>query len=209
MSILWRSWITFSAIIATVLIVLAILATLQHNALYSQLIRQRLSVVAQSTADSFQLVVNLGLPISMVRNAPEVLARAQQTDARITAIHAFNPTGIIVQTTDPDDPNVVPDEVKLAQSLAHGGKWSVESAAKLFSGINIFNAAGTVVGSIVVVYPKVEFNAHTTAVVKHIATTTFGQSISQGTYREPMSLPPTANLHHLQKQEANPRPNHR
>lgn len=172
MSILWRSWITFTAIIATVLIVLAVLSTLQHNALYSNLIRQRLSVVAQTTADSFQSVVNLGLPISMVRNARELLTRAQQTDHRIIAIHAFNPTGIIVQTTDPDDPSDVPKEVQLAQSLADGSEWSVESDTELFSGISISNAAGTTVGNIVVVYPKSEFEAHTAAVVRHIATTT-------------------------------------
>ena len=174
MSILWRSWITFTAIIATVLIVLAALSSLQHNALYSDLIRQRLSVVAQTTADSFRSVVNLGLPISMVRNAREVLVRAQRTDPRITAIHAFNPTGIIVQTTDPNDPGDVPDEVKLAQSLDDSGKWSVESDTQLFSGISIFNAAGTTVGSIVVVYPKDELNARIAAVVKRIATITLG-----------------------------------
>ena len=56
MSILWRSWITFTAIIATVLIVLAVLSSLQHNALYSDLIRQRLSVVAQTSADTFAAI---------------------------------------------------------------------------------------------------------------------------------------------------------
>ena len=172
MSILWRSWITFTAIIATVLIVLAVLSSLQHNALYSELIRQRLSVVAQTTADAFQPVVNLGLPISMVRNAREVLVRTQQTDPKIIAIHAFNPTGIIVQTTHPADPDNVPDEVKLAQSIADDVQWSVESATELFSGISIHNAAGTTVANIVVVYPKEEFDAHTTAVIKNIATTT-------------------------------------
>jgi len=174
MSILWRSWITFTAIIATVLIVLALLSSLQHNALYSELIRQRLSVVAQTAADSFQPVVNLGLPISMVRNGREVLIRAQQTDTRITAIHAFNPTGIVVHTTDPTDPSHVPDEVKLAQSLADSGEWSVESDTELFSGISIRNAAGGTVANIVIVYPKEEFDAHTAAVVKHIASVTLG-----------------------------------
>jgi len=174
MSILWRSWVTFTAIIATVLIVLALLSCLQHNALYSELIRQRLSVVAQTAADSFQPVVNLGLPISMVRNAREVLERAQQTDARITAIHAFNPTGIIVQTTDPGDPGQVPDEVKLAQSLADGSEWSVESDRELFSGVSLLNAAGGTVGNIVIVYPKEEFEARTTAVVKRIVGITLG-----------------------------------
>ncbi len=104
MFILWRSWITFTAIIATVLIVLALLSSLQHNAIYSDLIRQRLSVVAQTTADSFKSVVNLGLPISMVRNARQILERGQQTDPRITTIYTFNPSGIVVHTTDPDGP---------------------------------------------------------------------------------------------------------
>ena len=174
MSILWRSWIIFTAIIATVLITLALFSSLQHNALYSDLIRQRLAVVAQTAANSFQSVVKLGLPISMVRNTGEVLARAQQTDPQITAIHAFNPSGIIVKTTDPSNPDKVPDEVRQAQSLADGGKWSVESDTQIFSGVSINNATGATVASIVVVYPKQEFDARTTAVVKHIAITTLG-----------------------------------
>ncbi len=174
MSILWRSWITFTAIIATVLIALSVLSSLQHNALYSDLIRQRLTVVAQTSADSFQSVVKLGLPISMVRNAGEVLVRAQQTDTLITAIHAFNPSGIIVKTTDPTGPGNVPDRVRQAQALADGSVWSVESDTELFSGVSITNAAGSTVASIVVVYPKQEFDARTTAIAKHIAITALG-----------------------------------
>jgi MFS family permease len=174
MSILWRSWITFTAIIATVLITLAALSAFQHNALYSDLIRQRLSVIAQTSADSFQSVVKLGLPISMVRNASEILARAQQSDPQISAIHAFNPSGIIVKTTDPAQPGNVPREVVRAQSLAESGEWSIESDTNLFSGVNISSAQGTTVASIVVVYPKREFDRHSMAVVKDIATTTLG-----------------------------------
>jgi predicted MFS family arabinose efflux permease len=174
MSILWRSWITFTAIIATVLIALAVLSSLQHNALYSDLIRQRLSVIAQTSADSFQSVVKLGLPISMVRNASEILSRAQQTDPQISAIHAFNPSGIIVKTTDPTHPGNVPRKVAQAQSLADSDKWSVESDSELFSGANISNAQGATVASIVVVYPKREFDAHSTTVIREIALTSLG-----------------------------------
>ena len=173
MSILWRTWITFTAIIATVLVVLAILSCLQHNALYSKLMRQRLSVVAQTAADAFRPVVKLGLPISMVRNARKVLMRAQQTDNRITAIHAFNSSGNIVHSTQQDHPGKVPEQVRLAQSFAEDVQWSIESAAELFSGISIHNAAGATVASIVVVYPKEEFEAQTTDVIRKIATTTF------------------------------------
>ena len=174
MSILWRSWITFTAIIATVLIALAVLSSLQHNALYSDLIRQRLSVVAQTSAASFQSVVKLGLPISMVRNASELLTRAQQTDSEISAIHAFNPSGIIVKTTDPTHPGTVPKQVVQAQYLAETSEWSVESDSELFSGVNILNAQGSTVAGIVVVYPKQEFESRSNAVINHIAITTLG-----------------------------------
>jgi len=172
MFILWRSWFTFTAIIATVLIVLALLSSLQHNAIYSDLIRQRLSVVAQTTADSFKSVVNLGLPISMVRNARQILERGHQTDPRISAIYTFNPSGIVVHSTDPAGPKKVPKEVILAQSLAERTEWSVESETSLYSGISINNNAGVTVGNIVVVYPKEEFDARTTAVARHIASIT-------------------------------------
>ncbi len=82
----------------------------------------------------------------MVRNARQVLERGQQTDPRIIAIHAFNPSGINVHTTDPANPNKVPVEVILAQSLAESNEWSVESETGLFSGISINNSAGTRVG---------------------------------------------------------------
>jgi len=67
-SILSRSWLTLSVVIATVQAVLALLSILQHNAILSDLIRQRLSVVAQTTAASFQPIIRLGLPLSMMRN---------------------------------------------------------------------------------------------------------------------------------------------
>jgi len=172
MPILWRSWITFTAIIATVLVVLAVLSSLQHNALYSSLIRQRLSVVAQTAAQSFKPVVNLGLPISMVRNARDVLARAQTTDPRITAIHAFDPAGRIVHTTDAETPTHMPENVTLAQALSETMRWSIESETDLYSGVRISSPVGKTVANIVVVYPKQEFDARTAAVVRHIATTT-------------------------------------
>ena len=172
MPILWRSWVTFTAIIATVLGVLALLSWLQHDALYSNLIRQRLSVVAQTAAQSFQPVVNLGLPVSMVRNARGVLERVQGTDPRIVAMHAFDPAGRVVHTTDPANPTHVPEEVTLAQALSDGDKWSVESQKNLYSGVSILDTGGKSIANIVVVYPKEEFDARTAAVLRRIAVTT-------------------------------------
>ena len=90
MSILWRSWLTFTIIIATVLVLLTILSTLQFDSVLSNLIRQRLSVIAQTTSASFRPVAEMGLPISMMRNASKILQRAGQTDPQISSVHVFD-----------------------------------------------------------------------------------------------------------------------
>ena len=95
----------------------------------------------------------------------------------------------------------MPQEVVQAQSLADSGEWSIESGTELFSGVNISNAHGATVASIVVVYPKREFDTHSSAVVKNIATTTLGLLVifSAESGREPMPrLPPIMPMSHTQ-----------
>ncbi len=158
MSILWRSWLAFTVVIAVVLGVLATLAVLQHNAILSDLIRQRLTVVAQTTAASFRSVVDLGLPLSMMRNADRVLAHGLEIDPTITAIHVFNPSGIVVYSSDAEKPGSVSREVLRAQQLAEGRAWSVETADDLDSGYTVTNRGGQKVGGVVVIYPKGDFD---------------------------------------------------
>lgn len=49
---LFRSWLTFTIVIAVVQGVLALLAVLQHDSILSDLLRQRIAVIAQTTAAS-------------------------------------------------------------------------------------------------------------------------------------------------------------
>lgn len=94
----------------------------------------------------------------MVRNAETILKRGRETDERIIAIHAFNPSGIIVGSTDSAHNSKVPDEVTSAQTIENNGKWSVETAGKIFSGFSVLDDKDQLVGSIVIVYPKDNFN---------------------------------------------------
>jgi predicted MFS family arabinose efflux permease len=162
-SILWRSWLTFSVVIATVLAVLATLSILQHNAILSELIRQRIAVVAHTTAASFRSIVDLGLPLSAMRNGNEIVARALQTDPRLSAIHVFDPAGVKVYTTAEDRAEPVSRAILRAQALADGVAWSVETANELDSGSSVVNRAGDIVGGVVVGYAKDAFNARADA----------------------------------------------
>ncbi len=167
-SVLWRSWLAFTAIIAIVLVVLTALSILQHNAMLARLVESRLAVVAQSTASSFRPIVNLGLPISAVRNAGEILKRGRELDPQITAIRAFNPSGIIVQSLPQAEGDSVSREILQAQVLADEPHWSLETPNALISGYSIINASGTIVGGIQVEYPVDRYREKSDSVAMRI-----------------------------------------
>jgi len=162
---LLQSWLTFSLVIAIVQAVLGLLAVLQHNAVFSDLLRQRISVIAQTTATSFKPIVDVGLPISMIRNGDDIVARPLQIDKEIRAVHAMNPSGYIVYTTDNSRPQSVPREVMLAMQLSGGVKWSMETSQDIYSGFNVVGRDGKAGGAVVVVYPKDRLEAASRAIL--------------------------------------------
>src|SRR5688572_20436548 len=94
-----RTWLTFSTVIALLLALLGFLSVLQHDAIFSDLLRQRNSVIAQTTASSFKAITDLGLPLSMIRNGNEIVARALKIDHDITGVEALGPDGDVVFST--------------------------------------------------------------------------------------------------------------
>lgn len=128
MPLLARTWLALSAVIATVLAVLSVLLVMQHDAVLSQFIRQRIGVTLEATAAPFRSIVELGLPITMVRNASQLLDRAAEVDPAVTAIHVFNPTGITVRSVGAVSLERIPEEIVAAQQAAgRTGRWSVET----------------------------------------------------------------------------------
>ena len=169
MSLLWRSWLAFVGVIATSLMVLAVLCIFQHDALLSRLIQQRLSVIAQTTASSFRSVVDLGLPLSMMRNADAILQRAKVIDTAVTEVLVFNPSGVVVYSTNEDRAGSVPKKINQAFYLSKANSWSVETAASFNSGFTIKDTDGAPVGAVVVTYPKREFFEKTEAMAERIS----------------------------------------
>ncbi len=171
MSLLFRTWLIFALVIATVQGVLATLSVLQHDAILSDLARQRLSVVAQTTAAAFKPIVDLGMPLSMMRHGNAVVARALKTDPQIRVVHVFNPSGIVVYSTAPAPRDPIDRGVMQAMRLADGVAWSVETTDGLNSGYTLVNPAGKVVGGVVVTYPKDRYQATSRAMWARTAQT--------------------------------------
>ncbi|MFD1985670.1 MFS transporter [Mesorhizobium newzealandense] len=168
---LLRSWITFSAVIALLQAVVGLLSVLQHNAVLSDLLRQRISVIAQTTATSFKPIIDLGLPLSMIRNGNAIVARALEIDDQVKAVHALNPSGIIVYTTDALRPKVIPHEVLQAMQLSKSIKWSTETAEQIYSGFNVVGRDGATSGAVVVAYPKDRLEAASQTMVAKVVRT--------------------------------------
>jgi hypothetical protein len=159
-----RIWLALTAVMAIVLATLSILAVLQHDATLSNLIRQRLSVVVGSTAAPFRSVVELGLPVSMMRNATELLLRARETDPLIKAVHLINPSGIVVDSTLPGDVEPMPREIVRALVDSADGRWTAETDTDLISGYSILDEGGSPVGGVVALYPTIELESRSSAI---------------------------------------------
>lgn len=168
MSLIVRIWMALTGVIAATLVALSVLSILQHDAILSQLIRQRLAVTVEATARPFRSVVELGLPVSMMRNKLALLERARASDAAINDVILFNPTGFVVEQSGSGTVERLAPEVLDIQAQSSDSRWDLETDRDLISGTSILNDAGTVVGGILAVYPKTELVARSKSVARRI-----------------------------------------
>ncbi len=121
-----------------VLFIFVGLATLQFEAILSNMVRERLVVLATRTAVPFNSVVDLGLPVSSVRNALAVLEAAKQSDPAIEDITLFSLDGEIVHSTsDRDDQFVPQDWVSATSDPEAGGLFQIDERASFVTGIEL------------------------------------------------------------------------
>jgi len=129
------------------------LAVLQFDKINSDLVGERLIVLAERTAAPFQAAAKIGLPLSTVRNANALLERARQTDDAILAIHVFDQDGWIVHSTDVLAPQAISAEAFTTREQAAGTPWYQETDEGFLSSIDIPKPGGATAGGILVVYP--------------------------------------------------------
>ena len=88
MVLIGRILATIAAVNLFALAVFVMFATIQYNAILSDLTRDRLVVLADTVRRPFKSVAELGVPIGTVRNADAVLARVASSDEAIEKIGA-------------------------------------------------------------------------------------------------------------------------
>lgn len=161
---LLRTWLTFSTVIAFLLAILGFLSSLQRNAIFSDLLRQRISVVAQTTASAFKPITDLGLPLATIRNGSGIVARARATDRTIARVDALSPDGEVVFSTG-STLRPMPQRLLQAMKYSRSSRWSAETSDEILSGFNIVGADGHVNGAVVVAYPQRSLEASSIAFI--------------------------------------------
>ena len=154
MALFWRIWLAVTFVNLVVLSIFVGLATLQFGNINSDLVGERLAVLAERTAAPFNAAVKIGLPLSTVRNAEALLERARQTDTAILAIHVFDDAGRIVQSTDKPPPTEIPAKALAARAVSGGTPWHIESGEIFLSSIDIITRGKITVGGVLIVYPR-------------------------------------------------------
>ncbi|TIU97624.1 MAG: MFS transporter [Mesorhizobium sp.] len=105
---------------------------------------------------------------SMIRNGDAIVARALETDDEVKAVHALNPSGIIVYSTDASRPREAPRQVLQAMQLSKDVKWSTETGEQIYSGFNVVGRDGTTSGAVLVAYPKDRLEAASRAIMRKV-----------------------------------------
>jgi hypothetical protein len=153
MALFWRIWAAVTLVNLAVLTIFVGLATLQFGNINSNLVGERLVVLADRTAAPFEAAAKIGLPLSTVRNAEALLERARQTDDAILAIHVFDAAGGIIHSTATPAPTAIPNEAVAARAAASGAPWHRETIEGFLGSIDIVSRDGSPVGGILIVYP--------------------------------------------------------
>ena len=153
----------FVGLVLVMLVVMALffmMSTFRFQATLNQLVQSRLTVVAQSIADSLEAAVDLGLGLYELRTANLLINRAKENDPGIEVIDVFDPGGQILYSTAKNRAgDLVEPEVLTAQDISGDRTWSLDGDAVFSSGVTLTDSIGQTVGGVLFTYSKTNFNA--------------------------------------------------
>lgn len=153
MAVLWRVWATALGVILAVLIVFLTLSTFQFSRANSELVGERLVVLADRMAAPFEAAAKIGLPVADVRNATGLLERAKQTDERIRAIYVFDSAGRTVHASEGSPPDIS-QMTAIRSQLPDQREWHGEVDDGFVAGVNFPGPGGKPAGGIGILYPS-------------------------------------------------------
>ena len=166
----WKAFVGLSLIMFFIMSLLFMLSVFKFQSTLSQLIQSRLTVVAESVADALEGAVDLGLTLSELRTAPDLIARASENDPRIEIIDIVDPDGFIHFSTlsgragDFMEPETLE---KLRHTDEHA--WNHATEMTFLNGVFLTDSIGQRIGAVVLTYSKTEFALKVEALSESLA----------------------------------------
>jgi hypothetical protein len=153
MELFWKTWIAAISVIVSVGILLVTLVSLEFKRDYENLLGDRMLVIAASAAAPFSAAVELGLPITGVRNAAALLDFPRQTDPLISGVWVLDAQHNVVQGVGQWFADVDGLNATLEAGDGQANGWYTTFGSAFVAGSPIHSAKAERVGQVVVAYP--------------------------------------------------------
>jgi len=157
--------VTIWIILVSVLGLLVFMNAIKFSNLMSSVVSSQLQVMAGSLERSIVQSEKLGLPLREMNTLPGLLLKAQQRDENITNIAVISQQGEVLFTLTQPTWQGTPEQPALLRRALKSSEpaWLMEQDEVLYSGLQLFDGTGQMIGSIVIDYDKYSY---TSAVVQ-------------------------------------------
>ena len=133
------------------------------------LIQNRLAVISITMGESIESAIDLGLRLSEMRTAEQVIARAKRDDPGIVSIQIFDDKGQILYSTETGMAGTnVPPYVFQAPKESDGRAWRLDRDNYFVNGVSLLNSFDQMIGGIVLTYSKDPYNTKVAVLTKSL-----------------------------------------
>jgi len=160
---------TIWIILISVLGLLYLMNYMKFTSLMSSVVSSQLQVMSTSLERSIIRAEQLGLPLSEMNNLPELMQRAKARDEQVEALYVIGPRGKVLFATDRKEFDPAHAQQILRKALkGDESSWSLEESDTLYSGLQLFDGTGQLMGGIVIAYDKSGYGSVLAQVKLHL-----------------------------------------
>lgn len=166
----WKALIGLSLIMCVTMGLLFMLSVFKFESTLGHLIQSRLTVVAERVAGALEAAVDLGLTLSELRTAPDLIERARESDSRIELIDVVDFEGFIHFSTLPGRAGDFLEAATLERlRRADEHAWNHATDEAFLNGVTLTDSIGQRIGAVVLTYSKSRFDQKVEALSQSLA----------------------------------------
>jgi len=165
---------TIWIILVCVLGMLLLMNYMKFSSLMSSVVASQLQVISSSVERSIIKAEQLGLPLKEMQNLPVILARERKRESQINAIYVINSTGETLFQSITGETAAYTFSQEILRRALKGSEtnWTAEDPDILYSGLQLLDATGQMMGNIIILYDKNGYQQTLNQVLLNLTTMT-------------------------------------